>query len=343
MSGPRGPSCERGPYEDHLAILTVLREEEIRTAASAFGIRLAHSEPVLAGSVNTNVALRDADGRRFFLRLYEEQDRTGAEREARLLDRLAGEGVATPAPLQRSDGGGALVTLRDKPAAVFPFVAGTHRCQASLSEAECRLVGSALARVHRVGEQLEAGLTAESRFSLAAVEARLSRLPGALPDDVAQARDRLVTHAGELRGARFKAAPIPLIHGDLFRDNVLFTGAEPGLALLDFESASRGQASFDLMVTLLAFSFDAGLRHELARAICGGYAEVRPPSPDELDDLLLAARLACVRFATTRITDYELRPRGVGVYKDFRRWLARLDTVLALGNDGLRSLFQVSG
>ena len=45
------------------------------------------------------------------------------------------------------------------------------------------------------------------------------------------------------------------------------------------------------------------------------------------------ARAAAVRFAITRITDYELRPAGVVVYKDYRRFVARLAALDAIGED----------
>jgi hypothetical protein len=43
-----------------------------------------------------------------------------------------------------------------------------------------------------------------------------------------------------------------------------------------------------------------------------------------------------LRFASTRITDYELRARDLGKYKDFRRWLARLQWLEELGQGGLQ-------
>ncbi len=64
--------------------------------------------------------------------------------------------------------------------------------------------------------------------------------------------------------ARLASRPIVgqgLIHGDLFRDNVLWREGEIS-ALLDFESASRGSRPFDLMVTILAWCFGDSLDHE---------------------------------------------------------------------------------
>ncbi|MBL8741951.1 MAG: phosphotransferase, partial [Myxococcales bacterium] len=120
-----------------MAILTALGPNEIERVARDFGVDVVDAEGVLAGSVNTSFRVVDGDGRRFWLRVYEEQDHTGALREARLLARLAASGVATPAPIAfREEAGGAgerryVATVRDKPVCLFPFVEGNHRCQAS--------------------------------------------------------------------------------------------------------------------------------------------------------------------------------------------------------------------
>ena len=61
-----------------------------------------------------------------------------------------------------------------------------------------------------------------------------------------------------------------------------------------------------------------------------GYDAARPLEAREWEALQAHATLAAVRFTTTRITDFYLRT-GVGerVYKDYRRFLQRLDAVTA--------------
>jgi hypothetical protein len=175
----------------------------------------------------------------------------------------------------------------------------------------------------------------ESRFDLPALRARLEALrPQALAPDVRAARRLLIDRNHEIARGAFEAEPLPLVHGDVFRDNVLF-GPDALVAVLDFESASRGSAAFDLAVTWLAWCFGDTLDLACSGALGAGYRSVRPIHPHERADLRRASELACVRFATTRITDYELRPAGVGRYKDFRRWLARAECVEALGDDGI--------
>jgi homoserine kinase type II len=72
-----------------------------------------------------------------------------------------------------------------------------------------------------------------------------------------------------------------------------------------------------------------------------GYARVRPLPDAEADALYAEGSFAALRFAITRITDFELRPRGSGVYKDYRRFLARADALDAMGPAGVRAMLGV--
>lgn len=324
-----------------MAILTPLDLDAARAIGRDFGLEVTAVEGLMAGSVNSNFALSTSTGR-FFLRVVEEQGFDGAAREARLLALLARSGVPTPEPLARSIGDGHTASHARKPVLVFPFVDGSSLRQREVTPATMRVVGGALARVHAVGAALAgedlASIAGPSRFDVAAMVRRLEGLPVELAPDVAAARDRLRAFF-ESPDATPPPGEVGLIHGDLFRDNVLFQGPEL-VALLDFESASRGSLAFDVMVTALAWCFGDELDLALVRSLFEGYASVRALGPDRAAVLLAEGRLACARFTTTRITDFELRPRGMGVYKDFRRFLRRMDALERLGASGLASLLE---
>ncbi len=79
------------------------------------------------------------------------------------------------------------------------------------------------------------------------------------------------------------------------------------------------------MVTLLAWCYGDELDPNLAGSLVQGYESVRPLSALERENLVSEGSVACVRFATTRLTDFSLRvPAGTPPVRDYRRFLDRL-------------------
>lgn len=310
-----------------------------------------------AGSVNSNfeVTTKEAEGvggegifpeekaprgrGRYFLRVYEEQGMEGAEREARLLGELATAGVPVAVPVLRNDGT-ALGLLRGKPAALFPWQEGTMRCQASVAPVDVARVGEALGVIHKAGASLPSELVVEGRFRPEDLRRRLAIIRRAPVAVLAAQADVLEAKLDHWESRRAKGLPQGLTHGDLFRDNVLFDPRGTLVALLDFESACRGVFAYDLMVTVLAWCFGAGLDRDLARALVAAYETVRPLTDDERAGLQAEGCLAALRFTITRITDYALREGVVGprVVKDWRRFAARLEAFEAMGQEGAARL-----
>ncbi|HEX7600535.1 MAG TPA: homoserine kinase [Polyangiaceae bacterium] len=315
-----------------MAIFTPVDAEELaRFIHHVLGEKVVSYRGIEAGSVNSNFAV-ELPGRALFLRLYEEQEFSGAEREAKLVATLAARGVPTPAPLAAPDG--ALVrVLSSKPAALFPWRAGTSTCQAAVSPVRAQSVGRALAQVHRAGLDLTLW---PSRFGEPELESRLARI-GADRTYGAEAPG-LRAALAQIGALRDRSLPRGLVHGDLFRDNVLWEG-DRITALLDFESASEGVLAYDLAVTMLAFGYGDGLELPLLKAMVAGYEGERPLGPKERAGLFAEARAAALRFTITRITDYAMRNAGAGprVLKDWRRFQARQDALVALGPEGFHA------
>jgi homoserine kinase type II len=316
-----------------MAVLTPLSDDDARLLLGAYGVgELRALAGVAAGSVNSNFAL-DVEGRRLFLRLYEERDMEGAAQEAAMLDRLAGAGVPTPAPLRRIDGG-LVSSIAGKPAALFPWRDGTMRCQASVSPVDARRVGRALAEVHLagVGERCGSG-----RFRYDDLLGRLDFVAGSGNAEFAALVPRLRQQLGHVHAARDPSLPSAMTHGDLFRDNVLWEDSGEIAALLDFESACAGTFAYDLMVTILSWCVGADLDGSLATALRQGYESVRPLGDAERRGLWSEGRFAALRFTITRITDYALRDGSEGprVVKDWRRFMMRFEKLQQLGPGGL--------
>lgn len=306
-----------------MAFLTPMSQPQARDLASRFGVTLARFEPLAAGSVNSNFRFLAEDGAAYFARVYEEQGPAGAQNEVELLTALDREGVPVVCPLATRDGQ-RTVEFQDKPFALFPWVAGNWLCLGKVTPAHCETLGAALATLHRASTRIRP--LPEGRFR---PEDLLQRL------DQVEALDclALVASVGRIRAAygaylpRRRPLPAGICHGDLFRDNVLWDGPKLA-ALLDFESASWGSWVYDLMVTALAWCFTDSFEKERVRALFQGYASVRIPSVEERAALEVEGALACLRFATTRITDFELRtPKGQRPGRDFRRFLRRLEVL----------------
>lgn len=312
-----------------MARLTELSFPDATGLLADYGLTLEELTPLEAGSVNSNFLLR-ASGSDYFARLYEEQGPSGADFEFRVNRCMveAGLPAARPVPTQR---GQLHILHAGKPFSLYERVSGEVLCQKLVTPAVARSLGRALAGVHQmpVGDlQIP-----DSRFGFEQIEERLDRVMGSGRTDLAPAASQVRALARRIRGARRTDLPTGLIHGDLFRDNAL---VEPGsaperiVALLDFESACRGPYVYDLMVTLLAWCYGDSLDLGLALALIDGYQSVRPLSPLELDNLVSEGSVACVRFATTRLTDFSLRvPEGTPPKRDFRRFLARLEALEA--------------
>jgi len=325
-----------------MAVHTAISENEARAILAEYGsLELHRVEGVSGGSVNSNFALTTS-GDRLFLRVYEEQGRAGAEHETSLLERLAGAGVPTPPPLRRLDGG-LVSTLRGKPVAVFPWRVGIMRCQATVSVADVRRVGEALARIHLAGQ---ADAPYAGRFEFPDLLRRLDRIQADGGPEWALVVPSLRTALEQTQAARDPRLPRGVVHGDLFRDQVLWGAGGEIAALLDFESACDGTFAFDLMVTVLSWCVGDDLDADLARGMVEGYQRVRALSEQERDGLVGEGSFAALRFAITRITDFSMRARSADgtvrpPTRDWRRFMKRFEKLQGLGASGLRGVLAV--
>ncbi len=304
---------------------TVLSLDDAKRLAATFGVDVARVEALSSGSVNSNFRLTDTAGAAYFARIYEEQAEDGALAELRLLRELARAGIPTTVPLspQGSSQSG-MPALGGKPFAMYPWVHGEILCQARVTPKHCQAVGETLARLHLATAHVTP--LAGGRFRIQDLVDRLERIERESPehrDAALHIRHRLRHHAAR----RDPSLPTGLIHGDLFRDNVLWSGQDIA-AVIDFESAATGSFAFDVMVTLLAWCFGDAFGAELISALLLGYETIRPLEAREWDALLTEGAIASLRFATTRITDFSMRASpGTAPLRDYRRFLERLEAL----------------
>jgi homoserine kinase type II len=198
-------------------------------------------------------------------------------------------------------------------------------CQARVTSEHCRHVGSSLAKVHLASPFLPR--LGPGRFGPADLLARLARVKESGRSELIPDAERIAESLERYRAERDPELPSGVVHGDLFRDNVLWLRGQL-VALLDFESAFHGPFVYDVLVTIAAWCYRDAFDLELARALAAGYQSERPLAPRELRALRVEGALGMLRFSTTRITDYSLRvPAAEKPVRDYRRFLARLSAI----------------
>jgi homoserine kinase type II len=208
---------------------------------------------------------------------------------------------------------------------VFPWRAGRHLAPAEITAEVAEAFGAALARLHLAGLALADSWRRRSRYDHDHLIARHAGFAGSADPVLTRA---IAVLAEELAVASAAAAlraraTHGIIHGDLFRDNVLWEGGRLE-AILDFEQASGGSLVYDLAVCLNDWCWTDGPRLDLAGALLAGYQRVRVLTPGDRDALPIEVRAAAARFTITRITDVYLA-RVDNPEKDFRAFLARCD------------------
>lgn len=298
--------------------------EDVRTVGRRFGLDVVAVKPLEAGSVNSNFSVTTGDGRTWFARIYEEQEQSGAEAELQLLAELASAGVPV-AKARPTEEGAWLSEFTGKPVAFYEWVAGDILCQARVTVDACRKLGVTVARIHALSSQLTP--LSGGRFQTEDLRRRLSWIQ--IEDGEVYGRDvqRIRDSLDAFAAIRRDDLPSGVVHGDLFRDNVLWRDGEIA-ALLDFESASMGPFAYDIMVCVMAWCFGDDFDVRLVRGFFQGYTSVRPLERSEVDSLPTEGVMVALRFATTRITDFAMRtPAGQVPARDYRRFYRRLDSL----------------
>lgn len=287
-------------------------------------------EPISAGIENSNwfvTCRRGGADTRLVLTLVEAATTTTDRLDfvIALADTLAAAGLPAPVALTLVDGQRRFV-LQERPALLVPVLPGAHVAAPTL--AQCHATGALLARLHAAAVicPLRSRQPTDAQWWPAAF-AQLA--PALAPDQRAALSAAL--QAGTTAFVAAVSLPHGIIHGDLFRDNVLFTG-EVVSGVLDFHHATHDLLAWDLAIALNDWTF-VGTQPDQGRAdaLLAGYESVRPLERGERDLLPVLRRTAAARFWLSRLLAQRAGPvqmAGVtGVRKDpqqMRAWLQAL-------------------
>lgn len=309
-----------------MGVFTQLGRSELCEVAEAFDLgEVIGFQAIVAGTINTNVRIDTARGR-YFVRVNEGKAEADVAWEARLVTALANGGVAAPPPVIARDGRPyAPLAHTRKWVSVFPWRSGKHLEPNGVTPDLAGELGAQLAKLHLVGLELPAAWRRGSIYGHEHLVTRFARIEANVDPALHYAIELLgeeLSIASRAQSTRARATQ-GIIHGDLFRDNVLWEHGEIA-AILDFEQASGGSLAYDLAVCINDWCWNGAPRMELVRALVGGYRRVRDLTPSDREALPIEVRAAAARFTITRITDVYLA-RVDNPDKDFRAFLARCE------------------
>jgi homoserine kinase type II len=336
-----GARCAGCAYTKRMAVFTEVPFAEAAALLLQLGAgTLQRLEGIGAGIENTNY-FADTSEARLVVTLFERLGRSELPFYLELMRHLAERGLPVPKPLAavsgelhgsseesnrepRSRGVARADTARDstlpvsvllhtlagKPAAVTPRLPGAPLRDPS--GAQCARVAATLAKLHHTGRDYPRQQPNPRGLSFWREHA-----PWLAPQLAAPARALLeseLAHQETLAAsAAYAALPRGAVHGDLFRDNVLFDG-DTLSGLLDFYFAATDTFLYDIAVCLNDWctNQDGALVHERATAFVAAYDAVRTLHADELALLPMLLRAAALRFWISRLVD-TYKPRDASL------------------------------
>jgi homoserine kinase type II len=277
-----------------------------------------------SGIENTNYFVTTTQGD-YVLTLFERLTAEQLPFYLNLMQHLAHKGIPVPAP-QADQKGRILHALKDKPAALVTKLSG--RNQMSPNVAHCQQVGAMLAHMHLAAQDYP-----DTQANLRGLEWWKETVPVVVPHLFGEAKtmiERELAHQQQLATtAVWQSLPSGPIHADLFRDNVMFDGAQLQ-GFFDFYFAGCDAYVFDIAVCLNDWCIDwqtGVLDTERAQAFVQAYDAQRTLCAEEIIALPDALRGAALRFWTSRLWDFYL-PRDAAMLKPHDP--AHFERILAL-------------
>ncbi|MEN9966099.1 MAG: Homoserine kinase [Pseudomonadota bacterium] len=279
-----------------MSVYTSVNIEELKIWLQDYALdNLTDYQGIKSGITNTNYFLMTAHDR-FVLTLFEKNTIEDLPYFVDLMAHLAKNSFLCPKPIFKNNGT-ALSILKNKPALIVTCLKGKELNKPEVKH--CKAVGASLAELH----MKSANFTAQHQNTRAlnwikkTAETLFSELP---QDESLLLREEILYQEKK----NYKL-PKSTIHGDLFRDNVLFLNDQVS-GFIDFYYACTDYLILDVAIAVndWCVNNDGSFDEARLNAFLDAYKKIRSFNDDEdqaWNDIL---RLASLRFWVSRLNDF---------------------------------------
>ena len=286
-----------------MAVITQLSRREVNDWLTGFDVgQLTDLEEISAGIENSNFFVNTLDQsgvQRWVLTLLEQ---TYSSRELMLpLNRCLLNSGLPVAAIQSNRSGESVTQCEGKPAILARRLPGVHPTNPTSSQ--CSAIGRFLARFHHAATKVRSHALLFNR-DLNWLQRHADEVRRHLPYSDQALLRQVLAQLKSLFG-RYDVTRLPtgIIHGDLFRDNVLFD--ERGLSgVLDFHHAGEHYLLFDIAVAANDWCTQTNgqLDPERLIALLKGYHQERVLTTEELWFLPLFMSYGAAVFWLSRLS-----------------------------------------
>jgi homoserine kinase type II len=252
-----------------MSVYTTVTESQLVEWLKNYSLgRLLELQGIASGIENTNYFVTTSHGK-FVLTLFEKLPAADLPYYVHLMAYLANHGIPCPKPVANHDNE-FIGQLNGKPACIVSCLPG--KSVVNVTPAQCREAGAMLADMHQAGHGYAQRMSNPrgpqwwSAFSQ-------QLLPKVNAEEARLIESELAFQASH----KHDALPRGVIHGDLFRDNVLFTDGRIG-GVIDFYFACNDVMLYDVAITVNDWCMQADATPDSARvaALVQGYHASRP-------------------------------------------------------------------
>ena len=256
---------------------------------------LTDYQGIKSGITNTNYFLMTAHDR-FVLTLFEKNTIEDLPYFVDLMSHLATHSFLCPKPILKKNGT-ALSILKNKPALIVTCLKGKEVTNPEVNH--CKAVGKSLAELHVKSANFVA--QHQNTRDLSWIKKTAETLFNELPQD----ESKLLKEEILYQEKQNYKLPKSTIHGDLFKDNVLFLNDEVS-GFIDFYYACTDYLILDVAIAVndWCVNSDGSFDESRLNAFLDAYKKIRSFNDNEdraWNDVL---RLASLRFWVSRLNDF---------------------------------------